>query len=93
MIIIAALVVIGIYIYLTRKKAKDAPTAAKKQRIDANYICDDGSFHIKGTKNSFQISKNDRFSFCVEDGQIVSFIDRSESEERITYGGSKNGDC
>lgn len=93
MIIIAVLIVIGIYIYLRHKKAKNAPTTVEVPRIEVNYICDDGSFRIKGTKDSFQISKDDRFSFYVKDGQIISFIDKSESEEAIAYGGFKYGDC
>lgn len=92
MVIILALFIIGIYIYLSRKKAKNAPMDAEKHRIEIDFICDDGSFRIEGVKESFQISKNDRFSFLVEDGKIVSFVDKSVTDEKISYGGLEYGD-
>lgn len=63
----------------------------KKTRIDLKYYCENGQFHIKGRKNNFKIHKNDRFVFHVVNGQVVSFIDKSITENPITYGGDMNG--
>lgn len=92
MIIIIALIII-VVISLWNHKKKATPTTVEQPKIDAEYICDDGTFRIVGTKDSFLVSKNTRFSFLVKNGQIVSFVDRDVSEERITYGGPDHGNC
>ena len=92
MVIILVLVII-VVVFLWKYKEKATPTTVEQPKIDTDYICDDGTFHIVGTKDSFIVSKNARFSFAVKNGQIVSFIDRDVSDARITYGGTDHGNC
>ena len=91
MLIILVLVLTMLCIYLWydhRKKQAKVPTTEK---VSFDYSCEDGHFHVEGDKNCFQITKNDRFSFIVKNGEISSFVDKTVGDPPICYRGDENG--
>lgn len=64
----------------------------KNESFQQDFICPEGKFRIAGQKNGFTIHKDDRFTFHVVDGQIVSFVDKAVSDGTINYGGTTDGD-
>lgn len=47
----------------------------------------EGLFSVHGRKNRFIIKKDNRFTFIVENGQIISVKDKAASSKQIEYGG------
>ena len=80
--IIVFLIVVAIIVAIIWKK---------KPKIDLNFISQEGKFHVQGKKGKFQIQKGDRFIFNVKDGQIISFVDKSVSNEVIEYKEASHG--
>lgn len=44
-----------------------------KNRVNLKYCKDNDTFILKGRKNNFVITKNDKHSFLVKDGMIVAY--------------------
>lgn len=57
----------------------------KSKRIGIAYSCPEGNFRAKGNAKRFVIKKGRRFSFVVENGEIVAFRDRKASRDTIPY--------
>lgn len=57
----------------------------KSKRIGIAYSCPEGNFSAKGNTKRFVIKKGRRFSFVVENGEIVAFRDRKASRDTIPY--------
>lgn len=56
------------------------------KRVNQTISCSEGQFTVYGTKQHFTIKKDKRFTFVVENGQIVSVKDKSASSKQIEYG-------
>lgn len=46
---------------------------ARKDRVNIKYIKDGDTFKLKGKKDNFIITKNDKHSFLVKNGMIVAY--------------------
>ena len=57
----------------------------KSKRIGIVYSCPEGNFIAKGNTKRFVVKKGRRFSFVVENGEIVAFRDRKASRNTIPY--------
>lgn len=57
----------------------------KSKRIGIVYSCPEGNFSAKGNTKRFVVKKGRRFSFVVENGEIVAFRDRKASRNTIPY--------
>ena len=57
------------------------------KRVNQTICCPEGRFSVHGTKNRFTIKKGNRFTFVVENGQIISVKDKSASSKQIEYRG------
>lgn len=57
------------------------------KRVNQTLCCSEGEFLVHGTKNRFTIKKGNRFTFIVENGQIISVRDKSASSKQIEYRG------
>ena len=62
----------------------------KSKRIGIVYSCPEGNFSAKGNTKRFVVKKGRRFSFVVENGEIVAFRDRKASRNTIPY--ARRGD-
>ena len=73
------IVLIIVLIILTSRKKRLG------ERVNYNYTYQNNNYKIRGRKNLFKIYKNDRFTFTVKDGNIISFKDNTVSNNDIVY--------
>lgn len=57
------------------------------KRVNQTICCPEGQFSVHGRKNRFVIKKDNRFTFVVENGKIISVKDKAASSKQIEYGG------
>lgn len=57
------------------------------KRVNQTICCLEGKFSVYGTKNKFVIKKDNRFTFIVDNGRIISVKDKNASSKQVEYGG------
>lgn len=89
LVITLTILILAFVICKAIKRKRDP--ISDKRKIDLHYSHNGDDFAATGIKSDFWITKGDRFSFHVIDGQICSFVDKKVSMDEINYGGQADG--
>lgn len=89
LVITLAILILAYVVCKVIKRKRDP--ISDKRKIDLHYSSNGEDFTASGIKSDFWITKGNRFSFHVIDGQIYSFVDKQVSTDEIEYGGQSDG--